>query len=158
LPQDIDHERRRLVGQAAMAVAAAPLGLLLTARCARGATADSPPKMTRELRALGGASEWLNTPPLTAESLLGKVVLVEFGTYTCINWLRTLPYIRGWAAKYKSHGLTVIGVHTPEFTFEQDLANVRPAIAATKLDHPIAIDNDYAIWRAFDNSERFSAC
>lgn len=152
MPQDIDHERRRLVRQAAMAVAAAPLGLLLTARCARGAAADSPPKMTRELRALGGAAEWLNTPPLTAESLLAKVVLVEFGTYTCINWLRTLPYIRGWAAKYKSHGLTVIGVHTPEFTFEQNLANVRPAIAAIKLDHPIAIDNDYGIWRAFDNN------
>jgi thiol-disulfide isomerase/thioredoxin len=150
--QHIDHERRRLVGHAAMAIAAAPLGLLLTARCARGAAADSQPKMTRELRALGGAAEWLNTSPLTTESLLGKVVLVDFCTYTCINWLRTLPYIRGWAAKYKSHGLTVIGVHTPEFTFEQNLANVRPAIAAMKLEHPIAIDNDYAIWRAFNNN------
>jgi thiol-disulfide isomerase/thioredoxin len=149
---NINHERRRLVGHAAMAVAAAPLGLLLTARCARGAAADSPPKMTRELRALGGAAEWLNTSPLTAESLAGKVVLVDFCTYTCINWLRTLPYIRGWAAKYKSHGLIVIGVHTPEFTFEQNLSNVHPAIAAMKIEHPIAIDNDYAIWRAFDNN------
>jgi thiol-disulfide isomerase/thioredoxin len=149
---NINHERRRLVGHAAMAVAAAPLGLLLTARCARGAAADSPPKTTRELRALGGAAEWLNTSPLTAESLSGKVVLVDFCTYTCINWLRTLPYIRGWAAKYKSHGLIVIGVHTPEFTFEQNLSNVHPAIAALKIVHPIAIDNDYAIWRAFDNN------
>src|ERR1700754_2392582 len=123
--QDINHERRRLVGHAAMAVAAAPLGLLLTARCARGAAADSPPKMTRELRALGGAAEWINTPPLTADSLLGKVVLVDFCTYTCINWLRTLPYIRGWADRYKDQGLVVIGVHTPEFSFEENIDHVR---------------------------------
>jgi thiol-disulfide isomerase/thioredoxin len=148
--QDINRDRRRLIGRAATAVvaAAAPLGPLGPLFAA----AQSQPKPTRELRALGGAAEWLNTPRLTAESLLGKVVLVDFCTYTCINWLRTLPYIRGWAAKYKSHGLVVIGVHTPEFTFEQNLANVRPAIAAMKLDHPFAIDNDYAIWRAFNNN------
>jgi thiol-disulfide isomerase/thioredoxin len=143
---DINHERRRLVGSAAMAVAVAPFGFWLATK------ADAQSKPTRELRALAGAAEWLNTSRLTAESLLGKVVLVDFCTYTCINWLRTLPYIRGWAAKYKSHGLIVIGVHTPEFTFEQNLANVRPAIAAMKLEHPIAIDNDYAIWRAFNNN------
>jgi hypothetical protein len=129
-----------------MAAAAMPFGLWLEA------DADSPPKPTGELRALGGAAEWINSPRLTAESLLGKVVLVDFCTYTCINWLRTLPYIRGWAAKYKSHGLVVIGAHTPEFTFEQDLGNVRPAIAGLRIEHPIAIDNDYAIWRAFRNN------
>ncbi len=101
---------------------------------------------------MAAAAEWVNTSRLTAESLVGKVVLVDFCTYTCINWLRTLPHIRGWAAKYKSHGLIVIGVHTPEFAFEHDLANVRPAIAAMKLEHPFAIDNDYAIWRAFNNN------
>ena len=79
-------------------------------------------------------------------------MLVDFCTYTCINWLRTLPWIRGWAAKYKSHGLIVIGAHTPEFAFEQNLANVRPAIGGMKIEHPIAIDNDYAIWRAFRNN------
>jgi thiol-disulfide isomerase/thioredoxin len=143
--QDIDHRRRRLVGGAAMAFAAAPLSLF----CA-GTDAGANP--SRELRALGGAAEWINSPRLTAESLLGKVVLVDFCTYTCINWLRTLPYIRGWAAKYKSHGLILIGVHTPEFTFEQDLANVRPAIKGMNIDYPIVIDNDYAIWRAFRNN------
>jgi thiol-disulfide isomerase/thioredoxin len=142
----INHKRRLLIGGAAMAAAAAPLGFLLDAN------EDAPPKPTGELRALGRAAEWINSPRLTSESLLGKVVLVDFCTYTCINWLRTLPYIRGWAAKYKSHGLIVIGVHTPEFTFEQNLANVRPAIAAMRLEHPIAIDNDYAIWRAFRNN------
>jgi len=146
---DINHERRRLVASAAMAAAAAPLTPLMPLFAA---AADTPPKPSRELRALAGAAEWVNTPRLTAESLVGKVVLVDFCTYTCINWLRTLPYIRGWATKYKSHGLIVIGVHTPEFTFEQSLANVRPAIAAMKIEHPIAIDNDYAIWRAFDNN------
>ena len=152
MAHDINYERRWFVGSAAMAVAAAaaPFGPLLAA--ADSQAPGSQPKPTRELRALGGAAEWVNTSRLTAESLLGKVVLVDFCTYTCINWLRTLPHIRGWAAKYKSHGLMVIGVHTPEFTFEQNLANVRPAIAAMKLEHPFAIDNDYAIWRAFNNN------
>jgi thiol-disulfide isomerase/thioredoxin len=148
--QDINYDRRRLVvGGAgiAAAVAAAPLGLFFAA-----AAEDKPTSPSRELRALGGAAEWINSPRLTAERLLGKVVLVDFCTYTCINWLRTLPYVRGWAAKYKSHGLIVIGVHTPEFAFEQNLANVRSAIKGMNIDHPIAIDNDYAIWRAFRNN------
>ena len=105
---------------------------------------------SRQLAAFGRATAWLNSPPLSATSLLGKVVLVQFGTYTCINWLRTLPYVRAWAQKYRQ-GLAVIGVHTPEFAFEKNLENVRRAVQQMKLDFPIAVDNDYAIWRAFNN-------
>jgi thiol-disulfide isomerase/thioredoxin len=104
-----------------------------------------------ELPSLGSATEWLNSPPLTAAGLRGSVVLVDFWTYTCINWLRTLPYLRAWTQKYKDHGLVVIGVHTPEFDFEHDLDNVRRAATDLRVNYPIAIDNDYAIWRAFDN-------
>ena len=100
---------------------------------------------------LGGATGWLNSQPLTAADLRGKVVLVDFWTYTCINWLRSLPYVRKWAEKYKDQGLLVIGVHAPEFRFEKDVDNVRRAAKDMKIDFPIAIDNDYAIWRAFDN-------
>jgi thiol-disulfide isomerase/thioredoxin len=98
-----------------------------------------------------GATGWLNSPPLTAEGLRGHVVLVNFWTYTCINWLRTLPYVRAWAEKYQQHGLTVIGVHTPEFDFEHDLDNVRREVNDLGVDYPVATDNDYAIWTAFDN-------
>jgi len=107
-------------------------------------------KESRELAALGRATEWLNSPRLTSASLAGKVVLVDFCTYTCINWLRTLPYIRAWSQKY-AQGLVVIGVHTPEFPFEQNIDNVRRAMRQLKVDYPIVIDNDYAIWRAFRN-------
>ena len=105
-----------------------------------------------ELPSLGSATEWLNSQPLTAAGLRGKVVLVSFWTYTCINWLRQLPYVRAWAEKYKDQGLVVIGVHTPEFTFERDVANARRAAKDMRVDYPIAIDSDYAIWRAFNNS------
>ena len=104
-----------------------------------------------ELPSLGGAIEWLNSPPLTAAGLRGKVVLVEFWTYTCINWRRTLPYVRAWAKKYKDQGLVVIGVHTPEFSFEKDVDNVRQAAREIGVDFPIAIDSDYTIWDAFRN-------
>jgi len=104
-----------------------------------------------ELRALRGATAWLNTPALSADGLRGKVVLVDFCTYTCINWLRTLPYVRAWAEKYGEHGLVVIGAHTPEFAFERDLENVRRAIAAMRVPYPIAVDNDYAVWNGFSN-------
>jgi thiol-disulfide isomerase/thioredoxin len=104
-----------------------------------------------QLPSLGGATGWLNSPPLTAADLRGKVVLVEFWTYTCINWLRSLPYVRAWAEKYKDQGLVVIGVHAPEFEFEQNIDNVRRAATAMRVDYPIALDNDYAIWRAFNN-------
>jgi thiol-disulfide isomerase/thioredoxin len=104
-----------------------------------------------ELPSLSGATAWLNSPPLSAADLRGKVVLVDFWTYTCINWLRTLPYVRAWAEKYKEHGVVVIGVHTPEFPFEHDLENVRRAVQDMRVSYPIAIDNDYAIWDAFNN-------
>jgi thiol-disulfide isomerase/thioredoxin len=100
----------------------------------------------------GGATSWLNSAPLTAAELRGKVVLVDFWTYTCINWLRQLPYVRAWAEKYKNHGLVVIGVHTPEFEFEKNLDNVRRAAKELAVEYPIAVDNDYAVWRAFRNN------
>ena len=98
-----------------------------------------------------GATGWLNSEPLTAADLRGRVVLVNFWTYTCINWLRTLPYVRAWADRYQDHGLVVIGVHTPEFGFEHDLDNVRREVKDLGVDYPVAIDNDYAIWTAFSN-------
>ena len=98
-----------------------------------------------------GATGWLNSSPLTAADTRGRVVLVDFWTYTCINWLRTLPYIRAWAHRYQDHGLVVVGVHTPEFDVEHDLGNVRRAITDLGVDYPVVVDNDYAIWSAFDN-------
>ena len=98
-----------------------------------------------------GAVEWLNSPPLTAEGLRGKVVLVDFWTYSCINCLRAIPYVRAWAEKYAAQGLVVIGIHAPEFAFEKSVANVRKAVSDLKVAYPVAIDNDYAIWRAFKN-------
>ena len=103
-------------------------------------------------RALLGAKPWLNTPPLGAEDLRGKVVLVNFWTYSCINSLRPLPYLRAWAAKYRDRGLVVIGVHTPEFGFEKDLANVTRATAEQEVGYPVVLDSDYRIWRAFGNN------
>ena len=104
-----------------------------------------------ELPTFGGATGWLNSPPLTVDGLRGKVVLVNFCTYTCVNWLRQLPYVRAWAAKYSSLGLVVVGVHTPEFGFEHNLDNIRRALADVQVGYPVAIDNDYAVWGAFDN-------
>ena len=101
---------------------------------------------------MAGATEWLNSPPLDPEDLRGNVVVVDFCTYTCINWLRTLPYVRAWAEKYMEHGVVVIGVHTPEFSFEHELANVRRALKELEVEYPIAVDNDYAIWDAFANN------
>jgi thiol-disulfide isomerase/thioredoxin len=103
------------------------------------------------LPSLGGATGWLNSPPLTTEELLGRVVLVDFWTYTCINWLRTLGYVRAWAEKYEDQGLVVVGVHTPEFPFEQDVENVREAAKDMTVEYPVALDSDYAVWRAFSN-------
>jgi thiol-disulfide isomerase/thioredoxin len=103
------------------------------------------------LPSLGGATEWLNSQSLSAVGLLGHVVLINFWTYTCINWLRSLPYVRSWAEKYTDHGLVVIGVHTPEFAFERNVENVRRAVQDMRVNYPIAIDSDYAIWTAFDN-------
>jgi thiol-disulfide isomerase/thioredoxin len=103
------------------------------------------------LPSFDGATVWLNSTPLTPSDLRGKVVLVQFWTYTCVNWLRTLPYVRAWAAKYRDSGLAVIGVHTPEFPFEHNLDNVQHAAQTMRVDYPIAVDNDYAIWNAFSN-------
>jgi thiol-disulfide isomerase/thioredoxin len=104
-----------------------------------------------ELPSLAGATLWLNSQPLTAAALRGKVVLVDFSTYTCINWLRTLPHVRGWAEKYKDRGLVVINVQTPEFEFEKNIDNVRLASKQMGVVYPTAVDNDFAIWNAFDN-------
>jgi hypothetical protein len=104
-----------------------------------------------ELPSLAGATGWFNSPPLTPAGLLGTVVLVDFCTYTCVNWLRTLPYVRAWAGKYAEHGLVVIGAHTPEFPFEKDAGNVRWALRDLRVDYPAAADNDYAVWEAFGN-------
>ena len=104
-----------------------------------------------KLPSLAGATGWLNSHALTPTDLRGKVVLVDFWTYTCINWLRSLPHVRAWADRYKDQGLVVIGVHAPEFPFERDVDNVRRAAKEMRVDYPIAIDNDFAVWRAFDN-------
>jgi thiol-disulfide isomerase/thioredoxin len=104
-----------------------------------------------ELPEFEGATAWVNNAPLTAADVRGRVVLVNFGTYTCINWLRSLPYVRAWADKYSGHGLLVVGVQTPEFEFEGELDNVGRAIKERDVRYPVAVDNDYAIWRAFDN-------
>jgi thiol-disulfide isomerase/thioredoxin len=98
-----------------------------------------------------GATGWLNSPPLTAADLRGKVVLADFWTYTCINWLRTLTYVRAWADRYRAHGLVLVGVHTPEFPFEQDADNVRRAVQDMDVGYPVALDPDYAVWNAFAN-------
>ncbi len=113
--------------------------------------AGVPLPVEGRLPPLAGATGWFNGPPLTREGLRGKVVLVDFWTYSCINCLRALPYVQGWSDKYRAHGLVVLGVHTPEFAFERDADNVRKAIASLGITYPVAMDNDYAIWRAFDN-------
>jgi thiol-disulfide isomerase/thioredoxin len=124
--------------------------MMMAADGAHGADSGPLPVEGR-LESLAGAVTWLNSPPLTAEGLKGKVVLIDFWTYSCINCLRTLPYVKAWAEKYRAQGLVVIGVHTPEFAFEKRLDNVRKAVADFGLGYPVAVDNDYAIWRAFKN-------
>jgi thiol-disulfide isomerase/thioredoxin len=104
------------------------------------------------LQRFEGASGWLNSPPLGANELRGKVVLVDFWTYTCINWIRTLPYVRAWSDKYREQGLVVIGAHTPEFEFEKNADNVRRAVRDMRVTYPVAIDSKYAVWRAFSNN------
>ena len=123
-----------------------------TAPAASGALNLAALPVEGPMPSLAGAVEWLNSPPLTAEALRGKVVLVDFWTYSCINCLRTLPYVRAWADKYKAQGLVVIGVHAPEFAFEKQLPNVRQAVKYLHVDYPVAVDNDWTIWRAFANN------
>src|SRR3954454_11632774 len=103
------------------------------------------------LPTLEGAVAWVKSQPLMADDLSGSVVLASFGTYTCINWIRSLPYVRAWADKYADRGLLVIGIQTPEFDFEGDLDNVARAIKEMDVRYPVAVDNDYAVWQAFAN-------
>jgi len=126
---------------------------LLAALVVAGAVTASPQTQAdqRPLESLSKANDWINSPPLAPADLRGKVVLVDFWTYTCVNWIRTLPYVRAWAAKYKDHGLVVVGVHSPEFEFEKEGAKVREAAKALRVDFPIAVDSEHAIWRAYDN-------
>src|SRR6476646_11330441 len=139
----MNHERRAFLATAAATIAAGRLGFLRGTPAA-GSDGD-------ELASIATATAWLNSAPLTAAGLRGKVVLVSFWTYTCINWLRSQPYLRAWAEKYRDRGLVVVGVHSPEFGFEKDLANVRWAARALRVDYPIAVDSNHAIWNAFDN-------
>ncbi|RDS82287.1 cytochrome c biogenesis protein DipZ [Dyella monticola] len=113
--------------------------------------AGTPLPVEGDMPSLDGATAWLNSPPLTTQSLRGKVVLIDFWTYSCINCIRALPYVRGWADKYKDHGLVVIGVHSPEFAFEKDPSNVTKAVKDMGVDYPVALDDDYVIWKAFNN-------
>jgi thiol-disulfide isomerase/thioredoxin len=114
-------------------------------------TASAGLPVEGRLPSFDGATGWLNSPPLSPEELRGKVVLVNFWTYTCINWLRQLPYVRAWGDKYDGLGLVVVGVHTPEFAFEHDADNVRRAVKDMRIEYPVATDNDYEMWRAFGN-------
>jgi thiol-disulfide isomerase/thioredoxin len=143
MPDGINHGRRRFVRTAAMTLASSPLGWTVSAGSLFAAVDRLP--------SLAGATGWLNSQPVTRADLHGKVALIDFWTYSCINWRRTLPYVRAWARKYKDHGLVVIGVHTPEFAFEQNVDNVRWAISDMRIDYPVALDDKYAVWRAFEN-------
>lgn len=128
-------------------------GSMMAAGSAMKMAAKAPGTLPVEgqLPPLDGAVQWLNSPPLDAQALKGKVVLVDFWTYSCINCLRTLPYVKAWAEKYRDQGLVVIGVHAPEFAFERDVGNVTKAMKELGINYPVAIDNDYKIWRAFNN-------
>ncbi len=138
MPEKFNLQRRRFLGAA--------LGMI-------GSSAEAFTRTRSEggFPSLGGATAWLNSQPLTADGLRGKVVLIDFWTYTCINWLRSLPYVRAWSEKYRNQGLVVISVHTPEFEFEKNIDNVRRAVKDRRIDYPVAIDNGHAIWRAFHN-------
>ncbi len=166
MSEEIKCDRRRLLGTAALMFAAGQFGMIGAAKAQSGTTQPahqpaiegqqmSPASVQLpiegELPSLGGATGWLNSQPLGPSGLRGKVVLINIWTYTCINWLRQLPYVRAWAETYKDRGFVVIGVHSPEFAFEKDVENVRRAVADLRVDYPVAIDSDHAIWRAFKN-------
>src|SRR5437667_1971508 len=151
MPESINEERRRFVGAAAAALGAARLGVIGSA-IQQMACAALTERDEGVLPSLSGATEWLNSPPLTPAGLRGKLVLVDFWTYTCVNWLRTLPYVRAWADKYRDQGLVVIGAHTPEFPFEKDIDNVQWAAKEMDVRYPIAVDSNYGVWHAFDNN------
>ena len=144
MTDSINRDRRRFLGTVAATIAVARLG--------GPGRMEAHQRVSGEFAAFEGAAEWINSPRLAPAQLAGKVVLVNFWTYTCINWLRTLPYIRAWAEKYKQR-LVLIGVHTPEFPFEHAIDNVRREVRRLRIEHPVATDNDYAIWRAFGNKD-----
>jgi thiol-disulfide isomerase/thioredoxin len=150
MSEEINTDRRRSLGNVVMTIAAAQLGNAGCVKAHSAATVKLP--VEGDLPSFGGATGWLNSQALTARSLRGSVVLVNFWTFSCINSIRVLPYLRTWAAKYKNQGLVVIGVQAPEFEFEKSVDNVRWAVKDRMIDYPIAIDNDLAIWRAFDNN------
>jgi thiol-disulfide isomerase/thioredoxin len=131
-----------------MTIAAAQLGF---SACVKAQPTEFRLPTIGRFPSLDGATGWLNSQPLAVAELRGTVVLVNFWTYTCINWRRTLPYIRAWQERYKDRGLVVVGVHTPEFPFEHEAVNVRKAAKEMRIDYPVVMDNNYAIWRAFDN-------
>ena len=143
----------RTVAAPADAANDAPLAQMIQTAATATAVGPAPLVLPVEgtLPAFTGATGWLNSPPLTREALHGKVVLVDIWTFGCVNCQRAIPHVREWAAKYKDQGLVVVGVHAPEFAFERNPANVKRAVADLKLDFPIAIDNDFAIWKAFSN-------
>ncbi len=147
---EIITDRRRFLGTAAMTVAAAQLGMAGCAKAQSGAAAKLP--VEGDLPSFEGAITWLNSQPLTARGLRGSVVLINFWTFSCINSIRVLPYLRAWAANYKNQGLVVIGVQAPEFEFEKNIDNVRWAVKDRMIEYPVAIDNNLTIWRAFDNN------
>ena len=138
-----NNDRRQFFRSAALALAGSQFGLPAVARASFFNEGGLP--------SLDGATAWLNSQPLTKTGLRGKVALIDFWTYTCINWRRTLPYIRAWDAKYRNHGLVIIGAHTPEFAFERQLDNVHQAVTEMKIGYPVAVDSEYAVWRAFNN-------
>jgi thiol-disulfide isomerase/thioredoxin len=151
-PWRIGQALRWLAGAAFAASAAGAAFIAMPEAGAAGADSRSGLPVLGKLPPLDGAVTWLNSPPLGARQLQGKVVLVDFWTYSCINCIRTLPYLRAWAQKYRDQGLVVVGVHTPEFAFEQDIANVNKAVARFGIDYPVAVDSDRRIWNAFRNN------
>jgi thiol-disulfide isomerase/thioredoxin len=136
----------------AVAAACAIVGLAASGNPTARAAADRGTLPVEGMAAgFDGATTWLNSAPLDARHLRGKVVLVDFWTYSCVNCIRTMPYVRAWARKYREQGLNVVGVHTPEFRFEQDLGNVNAAIGRFQIDFPVAVDSGHRIWRAWGN-------
>jgi len=147
--ESVDQDRRRLIGVAALTIAGGWLGTRGAVQ--RMMAAPFRPGAGGELQSLDRATEWVNAGRLSEAELRGKVVLINFWTYTCINWLRQVPYVRAWADKYREQGLVVIGVHSPEFSFEKRPAGVRQAVKERQISYPVAIDSDHAIWRGFAN-------
>src|SRR5215217_2082790 len=171
MPMKTTQTRRRVLGAAAATLAAGGLALAGESTMSDRILEGTPSRLRNLVRSIvhhlpgdagelpvegdlpsfAGATGWLNSESLTPEALRGRVVLVDFWTYTCINWIRTLPYVRAWAAKYADAGLTVVGVHTPEFGFEHDVDNVTAQARTLDVGYPIALDNDYGVWGAFEN-------